>query len=123
MIDHKQIAVQFLQWVTEGNIDKAYEAYVDISGKHHNMYYPAGFPALKQGMKDNHIEFPDKQFTLKHVLGDGDFVAVHSHVVLKPKEKEVAVVHLFRFQGDKIVEMWDCGQLLSHGVINTDGPF
>ncbi|GEM_PF-2747946 len=45
-------------------------------------------------------------------LGDGDLVAVHSHIVLRSGEQGVAAVHLFRFHGDKIMEMWDCGEFM-----------
>ena len=50
-------------------------------------------------------------------------VATHSHTVLKPGESELAVVHWFRFEGEKIVELWDLGQPTPKGVVNQDGMF
>jgi predicted SnoaL-like aldol condensation-catalyzing enzyme len=126
MIDNntrKQAAVEFLQLVAAGRIDDAYQKHVDLQGKHHNPFYPAGFPALKQAMLENHVQFLSKQLTVKNVLGDGDLVAVHSHIVLRPDEPGVAAVHLFRFQSDKIVEMWDCGQPVPADSPNKDGAF
>ena len=126
MIDNntrKQVAVKFLRLVVVGRIDEAYEKHVDMRGKHHNPYYPAGFPALKKAMIDNHVEFPGKQIAVKNVLGDGDLVAVHSHIVLRPGETGVTVVHMFRFQGDRIIEMWDCGQSVPTDSPNKDGVF
>jgi len=120
---HKEAAVQFLQLVTEGRIDKAYQMYADMAGRHHNAYYPAGFPALQKGMIENQAQFPNKQFTIKHVLGEGDLVAVHSHVVLTPAEPGFSMVHLLRFQGNKIVEMWDVGQAVPKDSPNKDGAF
>ncbi len=120
---HKQSAVEFLQLVTAGRIDEAYAKHVDMRGKHHNPYFPAGFPALKSGMIENQIQFPNKQLTVKNVLGDGDLVAVHSHIVPRPGESGVAAVHLFRFEDDKIVEMWDCGQPVPDESSNRDGMF
>lgn len=108
---NKEAAVQFLQLIVAGRIEEAYRKYVDVGGKHHNPFFPAGFPALQKAMSDNHVKFPNKQIAVKHVLGDGDLVAVHSHIILRPGETGVAAVHLFRFQGDKVVEMWDCGLL------------
>ncbi len=119
----KQTAVQFLQLVEAGDIDRAYQKYVDMHGKHHNPLFPAGFPALKQAMIENHAQFPNKQLTVKNVLGDGDLVVVHSHIVPSPGEKSVAAVHIFRFQGDKIVELWDCGQPVPIDSPNKDGMF
>jgi len=123
MTNHKEAALDFLNMVVAGKIEEAYAKHVDMGGKHHNAYFPAGFPALKKAMIEAHTQFPNKRFSTKHVLGDGDLVAVHSHMALIPGEKEVAVVHLLRFQGNKIVEMWDCGQILSTDSPNKDGVF
>jgi predicted SnoaL-like aldol condensation-catalyzing enzyme len=119
----KRIAVQFLQLVVAGSIDEAYEKHVDLGGKHHNPFFPSGFPALKKAMIENHVKFPNKQLTVKNVLGDGDRVAVYSHIVLLAGEPGMAAVHLFRFHGDKIVEMWDCGQPVPADSPNEDGMF
>jgi len=123
MIDNKQAALDFLTLVTTGKIDEAYEKYVDMKGKHHNLYFAAGFPVLQQGMKDSDKQYPNKKFSVKHVIGEGNLVAVHSHVILKAKEMEIAVVHLFRFENEKIVEMWDCGAQIPADSPNTDGIF
>ena len=126
MIDsstRKQAAVEFLQIVVAGRIDEAYHKNVDLQGKHHNPFFPEGFPALKKAMIENNVQFPSKQLTVKHVLADGDFVAVHSHIVLRPGETGISAVHLFRFQKDKIVEMWDCGQPVPPDSPNKDGAF
>ena len=120
---HKQAAVEFLQLVVKGLIDEAYQKHVDMPGKHHNPYFPAGFPALKESMIENHVRFPNKQLMVRNVLGDDDMAVVHSHIVLRPGETGVAAVHLFRFHGDKIVEMWDVGQPVPTDSPNKDGAF
>jgi predicted SnoaL-like aldol condensation-catalyzing enzyme len=119
----KQAAVQFLRLVVAGQIDEAYQKYVDMNGRHHNCYFPAGLPALKKAMLENHKEFPVKQFTVKNVIGDGTMVAVHSHLVPTEGEKGMVTVHIFRFDGDKVVELWDCGQQIPAEMPNKDGAF
>ena len=119
----KEAAVRFLQLVVEGRIDEAYRMYVDMEGKHHSPFSPAGFPALKEAMIENHCRFPDKQLTVVHVIGEKTLVAVHSQIVPRSGEKSIAAVHLFRFLGDKIVEMWDCFQPVPADSPNTDGAF
>ncbi len=114
--------MQFLEAVIVGNIDEAYEKHVDMRGRHHNAFTPAGFLALRDGMKDAHVKFPHKQFAIQHVVGDGDLVAVHSRLVLEEGKAPMAVVHLFRFEGDKIVELWDIGQPIANSQ-NSDGAF
>src|SRR5271168_2696625 len=118
---NKQSALDFLKLVITGHIDKAYEKYVDMKGKHHNAYTLAGFSALQKGMKDADIQFPHKQFSAKHILGDGDLVAIHSHLLLEVGKTDLVVVHLFRFKDDKIVEMWDLGQAITPDLLNKDG--
>lgn len=120
---NKRAATDFLELVVARRIDEAYAQYIDMKGKHHNTYFSAGFPTLKEAMIENHAKFPNTQIKIKHVLGDGDLVAVHSHVIMGLGEPGVAVVHLFRFENNKIVEMWDCGQELQKDSPNKDGAF
>ncbi|HYA85924.1 MAG TPA: nuclear transport factor 2 family protein [Nitrospirota bacterium] len=120
---HKLASMQFLQLVVAGRINEAYQKYVDLQGKHHNPFFPAGFPALKKAMIENHVQFSSKQLTVQNVLGDGDLVAVHSHIMLRPDDPGMVAVHLFRFHGDRIVEMWDCGQPVPADTPNKDGAF
>jgi predicted SnoaL-like aldol condensation-catalyzing enzyme len=120
---HKQAAVDYLQLIIAGKIDEAYARYVDMQGKHHNPFFAAGFPALKQAMIENQVQLPHKQIAIKNVLGDGDMVTVHSHIMPSPGGTGMAAVHLFRFRGDKIVEMWDVGQPVPADSPNSDGAF
>ncbi len=119
----KEQALDFLQMVVEGNIDQAYESYVNMRGRHHNIYYSAEFASLKKGMKENHSQFPNKRLMVKNVLGDGNLVAVHSHIVMKEGEPGVATVHIFRFEDGKIVELWDLGQPIPLNSPNRIGAF
>ena len=119
----RQAAVQFLQMVVAGDIEEAYRKCVDMKGKHHNFYFPAGFLALQKAMIENHDQFPNKQLLVKNVLEDGDLVAVHSRLILNETENDMAVLHLFRFQDNRIVEMWDIGNTIPDDSTNTDGTF
>jgi predicted SnoaL-like aldol condensation-catalyzing enzyme len=119
----KESAVDFLQLVVAGSIDEAYESYVNMRGKHHNVYYSAEFTSLKRGMIENHTQFPNKRLMVKNVLGDGNLVAVHSNIVIKADEPGIAVVHIFRFEAGRIVEMWDIGQSIPIESPNRMGAF
>lgn len=119
----KSRAVDFLEMVIAGRIDEAYEKFTDPNGKHHNPYFPEGFTSLRKAMKENHIQFPDKKFSVKNVIVDGNMVAVHSHLTMKAGEPGMIVVHIFRFGGDRIVEFWDCGQVIESNSPNRDGVF
>ncbi len=121
--DRKQASVQFLQLVVAGKIDEAYRKYIDMRGKHHNPFVPAGFSALKKAIIENHNQFPNKHLAVRNVLGNENLVAVHSHIVLQPGDTGMTAVHLFRFEGNEIVELWDCGQPIPADSPNNDGAF
>ena len=119
----KEIALDFLQLVMAGSITEAYDNYVNMHGKHHNMHFSAEFESLKKGMVENFTQFPNKRIMVKNVLGDCDLVAVHSNIIMKPGEPGIAAVHIFRFEAGKIVEMWDIGQSIPLDSPNRLGAF
>jgi predicted SnoaL-like aldol condensation-catalyzing enzyme len=121
--ENKQTAKQFLELIAAGKIDEAYGKYVSETGRHHNSFFREGFPALREAMKENQVQFPNKQLTIKNLIGEGDMVAIHSHIVLRPGENGIAAIHLFRFLGDKIVELWDVDQPIPSNSPNRDGVF
>ena len=119
----KEIAVDFLQLVVAGSIDEAYDNYVNMHGKHHNVYFSSEFASLKHGMIENHAQFPNKRLMVKNVLGDGNLVAVHSNLILKSNEPGMAIIHIFRSDKGKIIEMWDIGQAIPVDSPNRLGAF
>lgn len=120
---HKKTAVAFLKLVISGKIREAYETYVSPEFRHHNPYFKGDRESLLRGMEENEQQFPNKAFEIKHILEDGDLVATHSRLQLKPDMPEMAVLHLFRFEGDKVVEMWDVGQPAPPESQNESGLF
>ena len=120
---HKEIALDFLQLVMAGSIDEAYESYVNMHGRHHNVYFSAEFSSLKRGMLEDHAQFPDKRLIVKNILSQGDQVMVHSHLIMKQGEPGRTVVHIFRFEKGKIVELWDVGQVIPLDSPNRIGAF
>ena len=55
-------------------------------------------------------------------LEDGDLVAVHGKVSLSP-EKVYSVIHIFRFEDDKIIESWEASQEELKDSPNKNGLF
>lgn len=120
----KDAALSFLRLIVAGKIREAYETYVDPGMRHHNAYFPGDAASLAQGMEESHALFPHKILDVKLVLEDGDLVAVCSHVRMTPEDRcGVALVHIFRFAGDRIVEMWDLGQAVPEDSPNENGMF
>ncbi|MCC7432770.1 nuclear transport factor 2 family protein [Candidatus Peregrinibacteria bacterium] len=117
-----EIAKNFLELAANGNVDEAYEKYVSPDFQHHNAYFPGDRESLKNGMKDSYKNNPNKKLTIHQILVDGDKVAVHSHLSQSP-DLEIAVVHIVRIQQNKIVEMWDVGQVIPANSPNQNSPF
>jgi len=74
-------------------------------------------------MEENAGQNPNKTLEVKLAIQEGDTVAVHSHVRQNPSDLGGAVVHIFRFQNNHIVEMWDIGQPIPENSPNENGMF
>ena len=119
---NKETALLFLQRAAFGSVEEAFRM-VTPDFRHHNPYFAAGADALKVAMAENAIRNPDKRLDVQRSLEDGDFVAVHSKIVIQREQPGHSVVHIFRFEGDKIAEMWDIGQDVPADTPNSDGMF
>lgn len=119
----KDAAVDFLRACAAGHAREAFSKQAASGFRHHNPFFPGDAKSLWEGMDDNAAKFPDKVLEVKHVLADGDYVAVHSSVHMKTGDAGIAVVHLFRFEGDKVAELWDVAQQLPADSPNENGPF
>jgi uncharacterized protein (TIGR02246 family) len=65
-----------------------------------------GKDAIRQWMASMDMEPP--QFTVAHVIAEGDFVTAHGDMTMKDKDGKVvsyAYCDVYRFRGDKIVEL------------------
>lgn len=122
-MSNKESAIQFLSLIVEGRIDEAYDQFVVMEGKHHNIFFKAGFPALREAMKENHSQFPHKQYDIQHILVDGEMVVVHAKLVPAPGTHVFSQMHLFRFEGGKIAQLWDFSQEIPEKIANSDGAF
>ena len=119
----KESAIKFLQMVSSGKVREAYRDYVGQDFRHHNPYFPGDANSLIEAMDENASENPDKTFEVHQALEDGDLVAVHGKVRHKPEDLGAALVHIFRFEGDHIVELWDLGQDVPEESPNKNGMF
>ncbi len=120
---NKNAAVSFLEMVSTGKVDEAYSKFIGDGFKHHNPYFEGSAKALREGMKENAIQNPKKAIEVKRVIAEGEFVVVHFLVKHKPAELGFAVMHLFRFENGKIVELWDLGQPIPEESLNQHGMF
>lgn len=119
----KEKAVSFLQLVGAGEVRKAYEKFIAPDFRHHNTYFPGDAESLMLAMEENATQNPKKVLEVKQTIEEGDKVVVYSHVKQNPDDLGVAVVHIFRFDNDLIVELWDLGQPIPENSPNENGMF
>ena len=121
--DRKQSAISFLNLASSGKLDEAYGNYIGANFRHHNPYFPGDAESLKAGMAEAHEKFPNTTLEIQHVLEEDDLVAVHSKVRHSSDTPEIAVVHLFRFEGSRVAELWDIGIETPKESPNRNGMF
>jgi predicted SnoaL-like aldol condensation-catalyzing enzyme len=120
---HKETAVSFLRLVGSGKVRDAYERHVDANFRHHNAAFRGDRESLMKAMEENARKNPYKVLEVKRTLEDGDFVAVHSHIRQDAQDNGGAAVHIFRFENDRIAELWDVGQPIPQNSPNEHGMF
>lgn len=120
-MDLREIATKFLETCALQSPKTAFAQYVNENFKHHNQYFKGDAASLMNAMIEADQAEPNRSFTVKQVYQTGDRVAVYSHVV--KDKREIAVVHMLRFEGGKISEMWDIGQVLEKSSPNENGVF
>lgn len=119
----KEAAIEFLKLVVSGEIRSAYERHVGRTFVHHNPHFRGDAASLMAAMEEDAAANPGKILEIQLALQDGEQVAVFSRLRRNPDDRGGAVVHLFRFEEDRIVELWDIDQAVPEEVINDNGMF
>ena len=120
---YKEAAISFLELVAFGKIREAFERHIVTDFCHHNPYFRGDAESLMQAMEENAAQSPNKTLEVKHAIADRNTVAIHSHIKQDPMDRGAAVIHIFRFEGERIVELWDVGQAIPEESPNDHGMF
>jgi len=128
-VAHKKSAVEFLTLLGAQKFKDGLRFFA-ADCKTHNPYVVGGMDALTDAMiaasKDMRQKSPEAELTIKHAVAEGDLVAVHTELFNQRSNLAkggLRQVHLFRFEGDKIVEYWDISQLVTPDQPNAAGAF
>jgi predicted SnoaL-like aldol condensation-catalyzing enzyme len=119
----KQAAMNFLRQCAAGKARETFRAHVTPGFRHHNPYFRGDAETLAAAMDDNAKQSPEKVFEIQRALEDGDLVAVHSRVRMKPGDPDIAVVHILRFENDRVAELWDIAVPVPKDSPNKHGMF
>lgn len=120
---HREAATSFLQMVARGDVRRAFDTYVAPNFRHHNPHFRGDARSLARAMQENADQNPEKTLEVRHVIEEGDFVATYSRVRHRRDGPEAAVAHFFRFEGDRVAELWDIGQEMPKNSPNEHGMF
>ena len=124
MSSHKEAAKSFLRMAGTGKVQEAYDQYVAPSFIHHNQSFKGDRQSLLTAMQQASTATPNKSVEIRRVVEEGDTVITHSLVSRQdPQAPDIAVVHIFRFEDDRIAELWDVGQPISKDSPNANGVF
>src|ERR1041384_2183827 len=119
----KDLAKAFLRLAATGKVREAYERFIAAGFRHHNPYFAGDADSLRKGMEGAAAKFPHTIIEFQRALEEGTLVAVHSRVKHEPAGRDIAAVHLFRFKGSKIVELWDVAVEAPPDSPNEHGMF
>ena len=123
--NHKKIIEEYFKLVSAGKFKDGLR-FFSPNCKTHNPFLVGNMNALIDAMiaanKEYGPKYPEAQFSLKYLLADGDLVAAYTQLVgspSKPGEGGIRQMHLFRFEGDIIVEYWDVTQQILPNMPNA----
>lgn len=106
----KEAAVDLLRLAACGKVREAYDRYVAPNFRHHNPYFRGDAASLQAGMAANAAECPTKVFEVRRALcrrgSRGRACARPAHT----GRADIALIHIFRFEGDRIAEMSEAAQ-------------
>jgi len=122
MSTRKDVCTSFLKLAASGKLDEAYRL-VSPNFRHHNPYFKGDAESLKAGMAQAASMFPNTTLEVQRVFENNDLVAVHSRVQHAPNTLPIAAVHIFRFEGDEIAELWDVATEAPKESPNENGMF
>ncbi|MFJ7827751.1 nuclear transport factor 2 family protein [Psychrobacillus sp. NPDC096623] len=119
----KEKSISFLQNVAFGNVREAFQKYIGPDFLHHNPFFAGDSKSLMIAMEQNATENATKKLEVKLAIQEKDIVTVYSHIKQRSEDPGAAVVHIFRFKDNQIVEMWDVGQPIPKDSPNENGMF
>jgi predicted SnoaL-like aldol condensation-catalyzing enzyme len=103
--------------------EEAVAKYLGPNYRQHNPGAGDGPEPFIETVKRFAQNFPDLRMEPKRIIAEGDYVVLHSHLLLKPGDRGSAVVDIFRLENGKIVEHWDVVQEVPEKTANNNTMF
>jgi len=120
---NRRAVVAYYQMAFKGDPERATTEYVGDRYIQHNPEAENGPEAFIGFVHYLRNEYPELRLEIKRVIAEGDLVATHSNLILKPGEPGRALADFFRLEDGKVVEHWDVIQDVSDHSAHADGMF
>jgi len=120
---NKRIVTEFYDLLINRKDFDAARRHLGASYVQHNPHVVDGLDGLRRHVENIRRDYPQAHSTLKRIFAEGDFVIAHVHAVRVPGTPGKAIVDIFRFEGDKIVEHWDVIQEIPAQPSNANSMF
>ena len=103
--------------------EEAVAKYLGPNYRQHNPGAGDGPEPFIGFMKRFAQTYPDFRMEPKRIIAEGNYVVLHSHLILKPGDRGMAVADIFRLENGKIVEHWDVVQEVPETSANNNTMF
>lgn len=120
---NKRIVLAFYHHLIGQKDFDAARRYMGETYTQHNPTAADGPEGIRAWIAAFKAAFPEHRYEIKHVIAEGEFVALHLHGMGGPSPNGEAVVDLFRVVNDRVVEHWDVIQPIPAGAENANSMF
>lgn len=121
--NNKRVVVDYYETAFHGDPERAVAEHFGDRYVQHNPDAEDGPEAFIGFVRYLRGEYPELRLDIKRVVAEGDLVATHSHLVLRPGEPGRALADWFRLEDGKVVEHWDVIQDVPGASSNPRGMF
>ena len=121
--ENKKIVVDYYTTAFAGEPERAAAEHIGDRYVPHNPQAQDGVEAFPGFVHWLRGEYPQLQLDIKRVIGEGDLVVTHSHLVLEPGKPGQALADFFRVENGKVVEHWDVIQDIPETSANDNTMF
>ena len=121
--ENKRVVVDYYTTAFGGNPEKAVAEHFGDRYIQHKPQAADGPESSSASCTGCAVSTPTCELEIKRVIAEGDLVATHSHLILKPGEPGQALADFFRLENGKVVEHWDVIQEVPQTSANPNTMF
>jgi predicted SnoaL-like aldol condensation-catalyzing enzyme len=120
----KEVVTRFMtEFYVNKQVRKAFETWVDPGYIQHNPMAATGRDAAIGFLESFFASTPGVSYSIRRIIADGNFVAVHAHGKFSAEDRGIAVIDILRVEGCKVMEHWDVVQPVPEKAANANGMF